>query len=314
MILRIKKNISYLTIIFIILTISSCGYHNNKYIDPHFPTSEPRLFAEDIFSSLGMVQCLSVSSDLNEYYFQPSLHHGGANLILRLKGTIDNYSIDTLFDTKRFSEYKFCVEPWITYNMDELYFMLIDDKNERDLFKMDRMDNSWSKPHRLDSNINSSWNEAHPSLSKNKTLYFHSWDKTPLENNIYYSKFSNGKFLKRKKINELGENGDAGDPAIAPDESFIIFVSSRAFGYGNTDLYISFNKNGTWTNPKNLGPDINTPKIELGPTISPDGRFLFFYRRNKWKNARYSKIYWVDIEEVIKENKLFAQTKKIVKC
>jgi hypothetical protein len=36
------------------------------------------------------------------------------------------------------------------------------------------------------------------------------------------------------------------DPLIAPDESFLIFHSNRAGGFGEHDLYISFNHDGKW--------------------------------------------------------------------
>ena len=46
---------------------------------------------------------------------------------------------------------------------------------------------------------------------------------------------------------------------IAPDESYLLIGSfGRQPGYGNSDLYISYNQNGTWTTPKNLGPVVNT--------------------------------------------------------
>jgi len=299
-----KGLIHILLLTIVILTFENCKKGTKLYIDTHYPGANPKLFADEIFSKTEMVKCLSVSSDLSEYYFQPSMHNGGARLILCLTGTMENYTIDTIFNTNKFPDYKYCFEPCISHSMDELFCMILDDNKQRDIFKLKKNNTVWSTPVRLGTNINSSWKEAHPSLSENKTLYFHSWDKTPYENNIYYSKFKNGKYSKRIKIIELGKDGDASDPAIAPDESFLIFVSSRETGFGNCDLYISFNKNGKWTNPENLGPDVNSKEIELGPTISPDGRFLFFYRRDKWQDATYSKIYWVDIQEVIKKNNL----------
>lgn len=298
-----RKTSQYLFLLLtVILTFTNCQRNNKLYIDTDYPNSTPKLFADEIFSKFGMLKCLSVSSDLSEYYFQPTMRNGRANMILRLKGGMDNFFIDTVFNVNTDSQYKACFEPWISYNNEELYFMAMTDMLNRDIYKLIREGDKWSNPIRLDSNINTSWKEAHPSLSRNKTLYFHSWDKSVYENNIYYSRFIDGKFTKRTKIDKLGKNGDAGDPAISPDESFIVFVSSRETSFGESDLYISFNKEGVWTTPRNLGAEINTPEIELGPSISPDGRFLFFYRQDKWSNAKYSKIYWVDILEVIKKN------------
>lgn len=296
--LKLKLLISGL----ILISTLGCNKNSSHYIDQDFPDSTPKLFADEIFSKIKMVRCLSVSPDFKEYYFQP-YDNGVSKLILRLRGTEDSYSIDTILNINMSSDYKFCSEPWINNSMDKLFFSIFDSNKELDIFKIERHKNGWTSPIRLDSNINTSGREGHPSVSKNNTLYFHSWTKTFYENNIYYSELTNGKYTKRTKITVLGEDGDAGDPAIAPDESYIVFVSSRKGSFGECDLYISFNNNGEWTTPKNLGSEINSPEIELGPTISPDGRFLFFYRRDKWKKATTSKIYWVDIKKVIEKLK-----------
>ena len=284
-----------------ILTFTNCKRNNQLYIDTAYPNSTPKLFADSIFSKHGFVRCLFVSSDKKEYYFQSSYEKQWPSRYIKrlsISNNSDGFIIDTILDVKNEIQINRCTEPWLTQDNNELYFMA-----NNDIWKMVRENNKWGKPVKLDSAINSSWIEGRPSLSKNKTLYFHSFSKNVYENNIYYSKFFAGKFAKRIKIDKLGEDGDAGDPAIAPDESFIVFVSSRETGFGESDLYISYNKKGEWTTPQNLGSEINTPEIEMGPTISPDGRFLFFYRLDKWKNAKYSKVYWVDIQKVIKKNK-----------
>ena len=67
-------------------------------------------------------------------------------------------------------------------------------------------------------------------------------------------------------------------PYIAPDENFLIFASEkRKDGFGELDLYIRFKKaDGTWTDPVNMGPTINTSSDENCPMISPDGQYIFF--------------------------------------
>lgn len=56
------------------------------------------------------------------------------------------------------------------------------------------------------------------------------------------------------------------------------------------DVYVSFRKSdGTWTNPKNVGPTINTENDDDVGDISPDGKFLFFTRNDDiyWVNSRF---------------------------
>jgi hypothetical protein len=83
---------------------------------------------------------------------------------------------------------------------------------------------------------------------------------------------------------------------IDPDDRFLIFCSDRSGGYGEGDLYISFRKkDGTWTEAINLGPEINTEKLERSPHLSIDDKYLFFVRHKKIDN-RYAEgnFYWVN--------------------
>jgi hypothetical protein len=46
------------------------------------------------------------------------------------------------------------------------------------------------------------------------------------------------------------------DPAVAPDESFLVFSSNREHPDGN-DLFIVIQENGRWDEPHNLGTAVN---------------------------------------------------------
>jgi Tol biopolymer transport system component len=80
-------------------------------------------------------------------------------------------------------------------------------------------------------------------------------------------------------------------PFIAPDESYLIFESDRPTGVeGNIDLYIAFRrKDGTWGEPMNMGPRINTASAERFARVSPDGKYLFFGRNI----GQGFDIYWI---------------------
>ena len=75
-------------------------------------------------------------------------------------------------------------------------------------------------------------------------------------------------------------------PAVSPDGSYIVFSKRERDGFGGTDLYVSLKESdGCWSLPLNLGKEINTEYVESSPTISLDGRFLFF--------SRNGDIWWV---------------------
>ncbi|MFP4093764.1 MAG: OmpA family protein [Cyclobacteriaceae bacterium] len=58
----------------------------------------------------------------------------------------------------------------------------------------------------------------------------------------------------------------------------IMLVSLQSYDTkGAEDLYVLFRKaDGSWSEPQNLGADINTPYQEMTPYLAPDGKTLFF--------------------------------------
>ncbi|UII81136.1 PD40 domain-containing protein [Flagellimonas sp. CMM7] len=135
----------------------------------------------------------------------------------------------------------------------------------------------WQKPTPIGGSIASKGNEFYPVMTKNGNLYFNS-DKSG-NSDLYYAKFENDTYGEPiplpKNINTDAREADA---FVAQDESFIIFVRvDEPDGYGNSDLYISFNKGGDeWTDPINMGKTINSDQIDGSPYVTPDGKHLLF--------------------------------------
>lgn len=80
------------------------------------------------------------------------------------------------------------------------------------------------------------------------------------------------------------------DPYITPNKTELVFSSNRPEGnqcakprkFGYTfDAYISNYKNGKWSKPVNMGPNVNTPLNERVSSISSDGSSMFFYIDNE---------------------------------
>jgi Tol biopolymer transport system component len=81
-------------------------------------------------------------------------------------------------------------------------------------------------------------------------------------------------------------------PFVASDESYIIFSGEGSRPADGLDLYIAFRRaDGGWSAPQNLGPGVNTAMNERFPTVSPDGRYLFFLRNPPDGDADF---FWVD--------------------
>ena len=65
--------------------------------------------------------------------------------------------------------------------------------------------------------------------------------------------------------------------SISCDGSLLFFASNRKGGLGGTDLWMSTRQaDGSWSDPKNLGPKINTELDEEAPFITNDGKTLYF--------------------------------------
>lgn len=166
---------------------------------------------------------------------------------------------------------------------------------------MERSDTGWSGLKSIGAPINE-LPIMRVSAASNGTLYFDSFSPE-LDVPLRYSRLVNGTYEQPKEFgNQFAVGRYNAHPYIAPDESYIIWDSRRDGGYGTSDLYISYrSEDGTWGPAINLGDKINTTHAENYPTVSPDGKFLFFDRRIGSGDERTVAIYWVDagfIEEL----------------
>jgi len=136
-----------------------------------------------------------------------------------------------------------------------------------------------------------------------KGTYFFDEFKRDVTGDIRYSRLIDGKHEEPRLLNKSINSGKSFHPFIAPDESYLIFDSKREDGYGNSDLYISFQqKDGSWGDAINLGDKINTEGPDTGGVVSPDGKYFFFNRKISEED---SDVYWVDTQifETLKPNK-----------
>ena len=115
----------------------------------------------------------------------------------------------------------------------------------------------------------------YPSLSAKNDLYFSALDSLK-DSDIYFVQNQNGKYGSAIILPFNSPQHRDLDPAISPDGTFIIFTSGSRKGLGGTDLYVAFHNGGSWTEPVNLGKEVNSPGSEGQPGISHDGKTLYF--------------------------------------
>lgn len=136
-------------------------------------------------------------------------------------------------------------------------------------------------PVNLGINVNSNADEYLPALSADgSTLIFtRSENVKGVRNEDFYISYNDTD--QWQFANNLGEPintlKNEGAQCITADGKTLYFTAcSRDDSYGRCDIYQSDFVNEKWTNPVNLGPNINTESWESQPAISSDGRQLFF--------------------------------------
>jgi hypothetical protein len=154
-------------------------------------------------------------------------------------------------------------------------------KSDFDIWYVEKTAAGWSEPKPVGAPVNTVSNEFYPSLATDGTLYFSSNRQGGKgQFDVYRSRWENGKFSEPENLGDaINTNFGELDNYISPDQKFIVFAAYNRkddLGGGNGDLYISFNKNGTWTPARNLGAPINSPQREYCPIGSPDGKYFFF--------------------------------------
>ncbi len=147
--------------------------------------------------------------------------------------------------------------------------------------------------HNLGAAINTSDDEYWPVLTGDeRRLYF--TRRVPLDTfemrrtgqrivrrsqeDIYWSSLSDtGWTLARPVPGDLNTTYNEGAITMAPNGRYIIFTGCNwPDGYGSCDLYYSEFRRGRWTRPRNLGPPVNTSSKETQPSLSADGKALYF--------------------------------------
>ncbi|HET6991081.1 MAG TPA: hypothetical protein VFJ43_07145, partial [Bacteroidia bacterium] len=84
---------------------------------------------------------------------------------------------------------------------------------------------------------------------------------------------------------------------ITNDGNTIYFASDRAGGFGGIDLYVSKRlPNGKFGPAQNLGAEINSDADEDFPSLSPDGKTLFFSSKGHTSMGGYD-IFKTDFDE-----------------
>jgi outer membrane protein OmpA-like peptidoglycan-associated protein len=98
------------------------------------------------------------------------------------------------------------------------------------------------------------------------------------QEDLYLSKKDSGVWRKAVALGAPVNTPDnEGAQCISADGKLLFFTGcGRPDGQGSCDIYMSVRKNDKWSDPVNLGPPVNTGSWESQPSVSADGRYLYF--------------------------------------
>lgn len=305
--MKYVKTLSFLTFLLSLHSCRDIEPSNLTLLSDQIPTDKALIFGQGIISTDNFEFAVTFNPEMDELYFTRRKPEED-NEIYNMKFADGKWSDPELafFSAKKGWDF----EPHINPKGTRLYFgstrPLPDSVKSSGLHQWysEKDPSGWSKPIPLEKPFVDRF-VMYLTSSENDNLYFTSAEKgaKPEDGGIYNSINEEGQYRSIQKMEkEINFSGKwIAHSYIAPDESYMIYDGERDSGFGDCDLYISFNKNGTWTKSYNLGPEINTEQCEMCPSVSPDGRYLFFHRGGEGKGD----IYWIDfipIKELIARN------------
>ena len=132
-------------------------------------------------------------------------------------------------------------------------------------------------------NFNKKFHEGTISFSKdgNYLVYTSNNYKAKSSDGVYKlemfsSRLENDKWQKAEPMPFNNPEYSVGHATLTADGKAMYFASDMPGGFGGVDLYVAtIDSAGNWSQPVNLGADINTEANEMFPFIHPDG-YLFF--------------------------------------
>jgi WD40 repeat protein len=248
------------------------------------PLPEPKLFGEGVISTGDMELNAVFAPDGKTLYFTKRTPMPQMWFIVVSRFQNGKWSQPEMAE---FSGQHSDFDPFISPDGQHLFFCSIRPvdtrrKSDFDIWVVDKTASgppSWSAPRHLEAPINTPSQEYYPSVAANGALYFSSnREGGKGRGDIYRARLVDGKYTEPENLGDMiNSQYFEGDPYIAPDESYLIFVSyGRPEGYGDGDLYISLRREGAWTKAVNLGSPINSSALDFCPIVSPDRKYFFF--------------------------------------
>lgn len=153
--------------------------------------------------------------------------------------------------------------------------------SNEDFYKSAKLNGQWGKASYLSKQINTAeYNEGAQSISQDgKYLFFTGCNRPDGMGrcDIYVTQKKGDDWSKPFNLSApINSSGWESQPSISADGHTLYFVSNRKGGYGGYDIWKCRVTEKGWSEPENLGPNVNTAFDEQSPFIHPDDSTLYF--------------------------------------
>jgi hypothetical protein len=287
-----------ITFLILLIALSSCKpkptdfwSSPDAYLGQNPPNDTPKIFAPGILAEKGAWagDRVAISPDGKEFYYSHNTTwFSGKNLEVKYLKYVNGKWNGPFVLNKHY------YAPTFSPDGKTLYFIGGTNKSPGDVvWQAHRTDTGWSNPAKY---IRKPYGLYDFMPTQSGNMYAGSNGMQGDIRNFQTYTFSEIKVLNGDTtvqslgvpVNSPGFNGDF---FIAPDESYMIISNKERPDY-ECELAISFHKSdGSWTNPKSLGPLVNNDiGHRWGEYVSPDGKYLFYTHGHSEKDCF---IYWV---------------------
>jgi len=265
--------------------VSSFPALSGPFLGQALPDSIPELFAPGVVSTGMFTRDVAISPDGKEIYFCVALGNYTYSTILYSKEVNGRWLPPEIVPFSG-GPGVLDFEPALSADGSRLYFLSTrphgdEEPGDQDIWMVERDESgNWGLPENLGEPVNTDGGEFFPSLTSDGTLYFTRNEKGSALNQIFRSRWVDGSFQEPELLPEQVNCGtNRFNAFVAPDESYMIVPAvGMPDAYDGVDYYVVFrDENDRWSEPLNMGPEVNRDNARgWSPYVSPGGEAFFF--------------------------------------
>jgi len=132
-------------------------------------------------------------------------------------------------------------------------------------------------PLELPKTVNRFQSQYFPVLTADRETLIYTGNEDSDEN-LYVTSIKDKNWTEPVSISDkINTKENEGTASISADGRTLVFTACGGRkGFGSCDLFITYKQGNNWTSPQNLGKGVNSPEWESQPSLSADGRTLYF--------------------------------------